>query len=176
MFEQLFRERSFHDWRDVIITDEANRLRSMALNLLESPTMSHHIEHAANRMDGEVPTLLLDKLRGTASGGAMHVHIPFSGNRSVFSVSPSSGVIVSKAVQIGRDELIVSFPDDGRVKQETQDIIKSIIENLENIKKDIVNARGYIRSQLQACVAQRISELRAQIQRDSDIGFPVTRS
>jgi len=105
------------------------------------------------------------------------VHIPFSGEKHVFQLRPSSYTLNPPHANVSDGELrlVVEYPDDNpaNIKAETDELVKKVEQHLEASRKDIDHWNSGLLNQAQTAIRscrERIERHHAHLQQT---GLPV---
>jgi hypothetical protein len=105
----------------------------------------------------------------------MEMQIPFIGNALSFSFSPSSAQLISKDYSIHNGELVVVFSDNENLDANVNTFVEQVIQNLENLSKDMENFKKELVQELSYRISKRVNEIISDKNRHNALSFPVIR-
>jgi len=189
MAEHLF-SGSYHEVRDNAIRQALDRVRSLTGRELLSPGLAGELDRIAANYRFNVATLRGDQRSGKRRverrrksdyGHTIEVEVPFIdvtipyvGDPNSFEVAPSHSNIIEYRVVVQPGALLITFPDDQNLDRDVNDFLHRVGENLDRLREESENLQAQVRSQIGAFADTRVTEAKAQNERDKGRSFPIS--
>lgn len=107
-------------------------------------------------------------------------HIPISGNQELIKCAPSSRLVWSMPIQLGRDEFtfeIINFSDDvEKITREKDSNIQSIVKQLSNVTSEVTNYNNSIENQVKNAFEARKQKLLSKNNVLASLGVPIKKT
>lgn len=107
-------------------------------------------------------------------------HIPISGNQELIECAPSSRLVWSMPIQLGRDEFtfeIINFSDDvEKITREKDSNIQSIVKQLSNVTSEVTNYNNSIEIQIKNAFEARKQKLLSKNNVLASLGVPIKKA
>jgi hypothetical protein len=117
--------------------------------------------------------------RQTVTTHVASFHVPFNGDGSLFSISPSTRSLPGPSAEVRGQELIIKLVTDQRtgaqVRQDFESRIQSIKQHLATLRNDLRGVPDQIETAARAYVEQRKAELLRSKNLVASLGFPMKR-
>jgi hypothetical protein len=168
--------------------DEVNRLPR---SLFSDPALGGTLDHIAARYRLNVAVLEREKIHGTRRdidrqidtfGGhrkitvqEIDVRIPFRGDDTSFSISPSRSTMIQVQCEIKSDHLLITLPDDQTVQNHVDQFVTVVSANLDTLRSEIDTWIPQLRGILEQVAVQRRATIENEIERDKKLNFPIVR-
>lgn len=108
------------------------------------------------------------------------LHIPFSGNQELLKCRPSTHLLWSIKVEVSDNEIsfeIINFNDDvDKIQREIDDNIKNILQQYENLKKDITSYNANLEYQIRSAFESRKERIKAKTGVLESLGIPIKKA
>jgi hypothetical protein len=191
MRKPIFREKSFYDFHREQAADAARKVEKLPRSVLlgGTPDLTQRLNRIASDHNIAIATL------GQPSGGksrketrsgdyggdrierpVIDVKIPYSGDRRSFDLSISGCHMISAEYHIQDSNLVVTFPDDERLKDNVDDFVRRASENLDLLRAAVVQHEPALLRAVQSAAEQTKERIAAEQERDSKVKFKIERA
>jgi hypothetical protein len=120
--------------------------------------------------------------KNLVKGTALHVAVPFTGDKALWRIRPSSFSLSGYPDIEVRDDSVVmvfSFPDDSpnpeRLKSEIQGKIQSLAEAVRSLQSDVAGHNGSAPSEVRSALARKLQKAQAAVGAIAALGIPIKR-
>ena len=131
--------------------------------------VSHHFDRVAFPGD-----------RIVVKGTTLHIAIPYSGDRNLWRIRPSTFSLSGYPELEIRDDVVVfacTFPDDSanpeRLKAEIQNNIKSLADAVANLRRDVDNHNRTAPETIRSALAQKKAKAQSAVGAVAALGIPI---
>jgi hypothetical protein len=118
--------------------------------------------------------------RIVVKGTTLHIAIPYSGDRNLWRVRPSTFNLSGYPDLDIRDEVVIfacTFPDDSanpeRLKAEIQDNLKSLADAVENLRRDVDDHNRTAPESVRSALARKRVKAQSAVGAVAALGIPI---
>jgi hypothetical protein len=191
MPEALFRAPFYPVWQHTLqkAVEDVNKLDRSAFS---DPSLGGRLQAITEKYSLNVARLQIEGVEGKARArehrvrdawgdarsmtqGWLDIAIPFTGDAESLRICPSRSTILSHAVQIGQQQIVLSLPDDDRADSQVRSFIAQANQNLDLLRAEYEQAKPQLEQAIQRAADQRKGQIAAEGERDKKLSFPVRR-
>jgi hypothetical protein len=189
----LFAEISFVGNQQAWLAEAASDVEAIDRRDMLSPNLATRIAQIAARYAfGEAPVLKLDGMRGERRDvdrvindygmrravriAVLEVFIPFDGDGEWFRYQPSRCSLIDTPVEIREQSLVITLRDEPpeSQRQHIDRLVQMVKGNLDALKHEVEAFTQQVSQVLDTAAKHRLAQIKAEGERDSKLGFPVT--